>query len=110
MTNRSLIINGDSFQSKINTIEDKVNKVAETLELISNNMKQIDGTNDVWKSETAVEMHNDYIELQKNFEKINVELCTYVIFLKNVLESYTEQENNLDIAIEKNSDNLDVNE
>lgn len=104
------MINSDSFQEKINRLEEKVNNVADTLELICNNMKQIDGTNDNWKSDTALAMHDDYIELEKNFQKINVELYTYVIFLKNVLEDYVEQERNIDQAVENNSPNLDVNE
>ena len=77
MSTRSLIIDGNSFQDNITRLEEKVNLVADTIDLINNNMKLIDGTNDVWKSDTAVEMHNDYLEIQKSLDSINVECVRY---------------------------------
>jgi uncharacterized protein YukE len=110
MATRNILVNAESFQGNINSFEDSVNRIAELFESISNQMQKVDGTNELWKSKVAVNMHNDYIVLEKKFEEINVELQSYVVFLKNVLESYEKQENNIDTAIEDNSSLLDVNE
>ena len=110
MAERSIMINKDSFQEKISRLEEKVNLVANQFETIGKNMKQIDGTNDNWKSKTAVAIHDDYMRIENDFSQINVELYTYVLFLKNVLEDYVSQERNIDKAIEEESPYLDVNE
>ncbi len=108
--NRNITINKEVFSEDINRFEEKVNKVTECLERISNNIGNVDGSNELWKSDTAVAMHEDYLELEKKFRKINVELNTYVIFLKETLERYEEEENKIDQAIIDNNGNLSINE
>ena len=108
--NRKIIINQSVFSEVINKFEEKVNKVTECLERLNDNIGSVDGTNELWKSDTAVAMHEDYIEMSNRFNKINVELNTYVIFLKEVLAKYEQEVQNENIKINDNSSNLNINE
>ena len=108
--NKNILINSEAFQQNISDFEMHVNKVTEYLQKIDNQMKQIDGNNELWKSRVAVCIHDDHMDLQKKFDDINKELSSYVTFLKNTLANYKTQESNIDKAIENNSSNLDVNE
>ena len=108
--NRNITINKDLFSEDINKFEEKVNKITECFERLRDNIGSVDGSNDLWKSDTAVAMHKDYLELEKRFNKINVELNTYVIFLKETLERYIQEENTIDKAIVDNNSNLVINE
>ena len=107
---KSIIINSESFQDNITEFETSVKNVADYLEKINNQMDKIDGTNELWKSKVALEMHNDHIELKKKFEKVNTELSGYVTFLKNTLQKYKDEETSINNKIENNSSDLDVNE
>ena len=108
--NRKITINKEAFSEDINKFEEKVNKVTECLERLSDNIGSVDGTNELWKSDTAVAMHEDYLEIEKRFKKINVELNTYVIFLKETLEKYEQEEQNEEKKIADNSSNFTINE
>ena len=110
MTTRNVMINSEAFSEDISNFETHVNNIVEYFEKISRTMSNIDGKNDLWKSNTAVLMHDDYQELEKRFEKINVELLAFVIFLKDTLSNYEIEESNIDKAIDENSSILDVNE
>ena len=110
MTTRNVMINSEAFSDDITKFETHVNNIVEYFEKISRTMSNIDGKNDLWKSNTAVLMHDDYQELEKRFEKINVELLAFVIFLKDTLSNYEIEESNIDKAVDENSSILDVNE
>ena len=107
---RNIIINSDSFQDSINNLEIKINNVSECIQNIDKNMVQITGKNEIWTSETALLMHDDYVEIEKEFEKINTQLATYLEFLKKTLEDYKTEEESINRLIEDNASYLDVNE
>jgi len=103
-------IKSEQFSSNIQKFENKANDIADCLEKISTQMMNIDGTNNTWKSKNAELIYDDYKNLEKQFEKINVELCSYVVFLKDTLSEYEKLESQTDKKIDDNSSNLDINE
>jgi hypothetical protein len=105
-----ITIKSEQFADNIQKFENKVNDIADCLERISNQMSNIDGTNDIWKSKNAELVRDDYKELEQQFQKINVELCAYTIFLKDTLAKYEDTESKIDKKVDDNSPDLDVNE
>ena len=108
-TDRNIIIDSVAFSDSITKFEEKIGKVEETLQNISNIMKNIDGENDIWKSDTAVAIHEKYSNIEKNFEKINTELKTYSIFLKETQSEYIAEEEKQETALENYSEDLSIN-
>ena len=107
--NRNIMISSDKFSESINEYEEKINKVADILDDISNIMKEIDGKNDTWRSKTSAAVHEEFVDIETNFEKINEELNSYNDFLKNTFDEYSSEENKQEKAIEENVEDLDIN-
>lgn len=103
-------INSEGFASTLNSFEKNTIKVQELLKEISNTMRDIDGTNETWKSRTALAVNEGFKESEQNFETINEQLKKYVDFLKTTLENYKTEEEKLNNSIDSESNNLDVNE
>ena len=107
---RNISIDSVSFQENINKFENKAKEISECIDAIDKNMVQIDGTNEIWKSETALLMHDDYVEVKKHLDAINTELADYLSFLKKTLASYQAEEESINRLMEDNDSYLDVNE
>lgn len=108
-TDRNIIIDSDLFAEIINRFDNKAKGVEETLNNISNIMKNIDGENDTWRSDTALAVHEKYSELEKKFEKINAELGVYSVFLKETQQEYVKEEEKQEQAIDNYSEDLNIN-
>lgn len=106
----SIIINSDAFCDSINSFGENVKQVNESLNRISNVMKEIDGNNETWKSKTALEVHEKFTETENNFESISVELSNFEKFLKDTLESYKNEEQKLEKSLDNQYSNFDVHE
>lgn len=108
-TNRNMIVDNEMFSEIIDDFDKKMNEVEDTLDQISNIMSNIDGENDLWKSNVAKSIHEKYSELEKNFEQINTELKVYSTFLKETQSEYVTEEQKQEAALEEYNETLDVN-
>ncbi len=108
--NSNIMINSESFQEQIEKFDAKTKEIQEVLETMSRTMKEIDGTNETWKSKVGERVHNDFVDVEKNFEKINAEFSVYSLFLKDVLEDYKMEEEKEEKSIEDGKNYLDINE
>lgn len=108
-TDRNIVINSENLSSSITMFDEKIGKVEETLNKISTIMGKIDGNNELWKSDTALSVHEKFSKLENNFEKINAELNVYSIFLKETLDNYKIEEIKQEKAVVQSSENLDIN-
>lgn len=106
----NIMINSESFQDQINKFDAKTGEIEEILNTMSRTMKEIDGNNDTWKSKVGQKIHEEFVDVEKNFEKINAEFSVYSLFLKDVLEDYKMEEEKQEKSIEDGSNYLDVNE
>lgn len=108
-TDRNIVINSENFSNSITKFDETIKKVEESLKNISNYMSNIDGTNENWRSETALSVHEKFSNLEKNFENINTELNVYKVFLQETLDNYNEEEIKQEQAIEKYDSDLNIN-
>jgi uncharacterized protein YukE len=108
-TDRNMIVDSNMFSEIINDFDKKAGDVSTTLEQISKIMSNIDGENDIWRSETAKSIHEKYAELEKNFEQINAEFTVYSTFLKETQNEYVTEEQKQEKALNEYNDNLDLN-
>lgn len=105
----NILVNSEAFQDSIAKFDERIKKVSELLSNLSNTMQEIDGNNENWRSATAKSIHEEFSEIESNFEQINAELTVYSIFLKETLEDYNEEETKQEKAIEDNAENIDIN-
>lgn len=108
--NHSLIINSETFSNSVSSFESTTTRIKEILDSMTELMKEIDGDNDIWKSKTAVSLHEKYKVTGSRFKDINETFERYTKFLKTTLEDYQKEEKKEEISIESQSDDLDVNE
>ena len=105
----NILVSSEAFQNSITKFDEKIKKVSEILDNLSNTMKEIDGKNETWRSDTSKSIHEEFSNIESNFEKINAELTVYSIFLKETLEEYNTEENKQEKAIEDYKEDLDIN-
>ena len=108
--NSNIMINSEAFEDYITKFDAKIGEIEDTLYELSNTMKVIDGNNEIWKSKTAVAVHDKFKEVESNFEGIKNELGIYSLFLKDVLQDYKDEEEREETRIDNNDSYLDVNE
>lgn len=105
---RNIIINSSNFLNSKIAFDKKIGNVEDIFNNLSSCMKKIEGNNDIWRSDTSVAVYEKYLELEKKFKEINIELNTYSIFLKETLENYKEEDLKENKTIEQESSSLDM--
>ena len=110
MTRNEIILNKDSYNEKISLFEQKVKEIKDTFNFMKSLMTDIDGENENWKSKVGVEVHDKYKENEKKFNEISEQLDKYVVFLKDTLNNYIEEEKSEEKSLENQQQYLDVNE
>lgn len=106
---KSIILNEEELERKINEYDKKVSEIQETLKKISNSVGKIDGKNEIWNSDTQKTVYSGYCDVAKKYEGIIVKLTAFSEYLKKVLSDHRKEEKLRNKTLDENESNMNVN-
>ena len=102
-------IDTNALEFIISSLDKKINDIDTKFKYIENEVKKIDGTTNIWQSETQRTVHNKYLTISKKFPEIKTQLENYSKFLKKTIVNYKTGEESINNDISINSKDLNVN-
>ena len=106
---KNIEINTEKLEIIINSLDEKVKNVTNTLNDIELKMSKINGNEDTWQGEAQESVYKNYLTISKNFPNIVEQLENYSKFLKTTVTNYKTGEHSIDSDIIENKENLEVN-
>ena len=102
-------ISTPEFESKLGSIETKVQEIKDLISSIDDEMLKVDGTHiTIWSGKAQEILYNHYKNVANKFPNIEKRLDDYITFLKNTVELYKEEENTLGTSVNKNDNELNI--
>lgn len=105
----NILVNQEELSNIISKLELKIKSLEDIQEEIENKVSIIDGSSDVWSSDTQKKAYDKYRSITKEFLNSIVKIKALKIFLQNTLDNYSNSDEKLNDSIENNKDNLDIN-
>lgn len=100
-------INTEALELVVNELESKLSDIKTIHDELNKKMSFLDGDNDIWKGRVQDKIHNYYLEISSKFPNTIEELNNYIVFLKNTIENYKNEEKGITKDILENQ--LDIN-
>ncbi len=97
------------LQDILNNLEKNIEDLKSTYNEIAKEMTVIDGTNDIWKSDTQKTVHEYYKEVEKDFEESVQNLNNCKEFLKATIDNYSNSIASNQKNAEDSGDSLEIN-
>lgn len=102
-------VNSPEFESLIGSIENKVGEIKTLITDIDNDMSNLDGSHpDIWNGRAQDILYNHYKNVHVKFPDMEKRLDEYLVFLKNTLDLYKQEENAQEKSVNNQEDSLDV--
>lgn len=89
-------------------LETKVGSVKSIFKSLNTNMANVDGTTETWKGRSQEIIYKKYCEISNKYSSINEQLDAYITFLKDTLEAYKQEENNIQSSTANSESDLNV--
>ncbi len=102
------ITSSNDFENIVHNMEASNSKIASIFEETTASIAKLN-TENSWEGIAQKQFISKYESLQSNYEIINNSMLKNVNFLKNIIESYKETENQINKNIDSNSLELNVN-
>ena len=99
----------EEFDKIVENLNNELNKIKESFDSESNNMKKILDNKEVWSGKARDKANEKYEKMTNIYPKVTQSLENYVSFLKDTSNRYKELEKSTNDAIEKYSNELNVN-
>ena len=96
----------EKLESIITKLDSQIQNLTNEYDELKNTLKQIDGSNDIWKGKTQKIFYDYYEKIAKEFPGTIKDFTDYRDFLKMVVINYSDSENSINSDIDKNKNNL----
>ena len=97
------------LEATINNLDNKTKELEKCYKKLNDKLKQLDGTNEVWSSDSQKTLYEYYLEVSKEFPNIVLKFRDYSKFLNNTLSNYVNLEKSIDSDVVENEENLNIN-
>lgn len=102
-------INTPEFESNLSSIETKISEIKSLMNDINDEMEKVDGTHlTIWSGKAQEMLYNHYNKVSAKFPNMEKRLDEYVVFLKNTLDLYKQEEDTQEKSVETQDGVLDV--
>ncbi len=102
-------INTPEFESNLSSIETKISEIKSLMNDIDDEMEKVDGTHlTIWSGKAQEMLYNHYNKVSAKFPNMEKRLDEYVVFLKNTLDLYKQEEDTQEKSVETQDGFLDV--
>ena len=106
----NIVIKEDEFRSIINDLDKEITNLENTYNDIKTKGQKLDGSNDMWNSETQKVVYNYYKSVSDKFPSNIERFKSLSEYLKTTLNNYIEGEKSIDKDVDTNASELNINE
>ena len=106
----NIVIKEDEFRSIINDLDKEITNLENTYNDIKTKGQKLDGSNDMWNSETQKVVYNYYKSVSDKFPSNIERFKSLSEYLKTTLNNYIEGEKSIDNDVDTNASELNINE
>ena len=106
----NIVIKEDEFRSIINDLDKEITNLENTYNDIKVKGNTLDGSNDIWNSETQKVVYNYYKSVSDKFPSNIERFKSLSEYLKTTLNNYIEGEKSIDKDVDTNASELNINE
>jgi uncharacterized protein YukE len=104
-----LKVNAPEFEALIGSIEKKIEEIKNLFDGVNTEMSNLDGTHKtIWYGRAQEILYTHYKSVANKFPDIEKRLDEYVVFLKNTLDLYNQEEDAQEKSVSNQENNLDV--
>lgn len=106
---REVKVKAPEFENLIGSIENKIGEIKTLMSDINSDMSNLDGTHTtIWSGRAQEILYDHYKGVSVKFPDIEKRLDEYVVFLKNTLNLYKQEENAQEKSVSNQEASLDV--
>ena len=106
----NIVIKENEFRSIINDLDKEITNLENTYNDIKTKGQKLDGSNDMWNSETHKVVYNYYKSVSDKFPSNIERFKSLSEYLKTTLNNYIEGEKSIDKDVDTNASELNINE
>ena len=106
----NIVIKEDEFRSIINDLDKEITNLENTYNDIKVRGQKLDGTSDMWKSETQKVVYDYYKSVSDKFPNNIERFKSLSDYLKTTLNNYIEGEKSINKDVDNNASELNINE
>lgn len=103
-----VITDSNRFERIINELEKTIDDYRDVFSLQNRNFSMIDGTEN-YRGQCQEVISRKYNDVKKNYQEIDDALVNFIKFLKMTLKKYKDYEREIDKAVDRNEEELNVN-
>ena len=101
-------INKDELLNTINSLNTKKEELETIYREIEEKCKVLDGTDDVWKSDTQKIIFSYYENIRKEFPDVVLKFQDFSNFLSKTLENYENYDNGVNSDVDTDLEDLSI--
>lgn len=97
------------LEATINNLDNKTKELEKCYKELNDKLKLLDGTSDIWNSDSQRAIYDYYLKVSKEFPDIVLKFQDYSKFLNKTLENYVSFEKSVDSDVVENGEDLNIN-